>query len=81
MQKGPVGLPDNVLLSLANLVSLFHVRNSPGLLDLAQFFKAIIETLAAKKGGNRSDPKTKTLGPCPCNSSKEQWRGGDPNSP
>lgn len=49
VQKGPVGLLDYVFLSLANLVPLLCVGNSQGFLDLAQFFKAIIEALATKK--------------------------------
>lgn len=49
VQEGPVGLLDHVFLSLANLVPLLCVGNSPGLLDLAQFFKAIIEALATKR--------------------------------
>lgn len=49
MQKGPVGLLHDVFLGLADLVSLLCVGNGPGLLDLAQFFKAIVEALAAQK--------------------------------
>lgn len=49
VQKGPVGLLHDVFLGLADLVSLLCVGNGPGLLDLAQFFKAIVEALAAQK--------------------------------
>lgn len=50
VQKGPIGLLDNVFLSLSNLVSLLCVWNGPGLLNLAQFFKSIIESLTSKQG-------------------------------
>lgn len=49
VQEGPIGLLDHVFLSLANLVPLLCVGNSPGLLDLAQFFEAVIEALATKR--------------------------------
>lgn len=48
MQKGPVGLLNNVFLGLADLVPLLRVGNSPGLLYLAQFFQAIVEALVTK---------------------------------
>lgn len=48
MQKDPIGLLDDVFLGLANLVSLFCIWNGPGLLDLAQFFEAIVEALVIK---------------------------------
>lgn len=53
VQKGPIGLLDNVFLSLSNLVSLLCVWNGPGLLNLAQFFKSIIESLTSKQVGRR----------------------------
>ena len=58
MQKGPVGLLDNVFLSLSNLVSLLCVWNSPDLLNLAQLFESIIEPLATTQVGRR-DQETK----------------------
>jgi hypothetical protein len=49
VQEGSIGLLNNIFLNLANLVPLLCVWNSPGLLDLAQFFKTIIEALAIKQ--------------------------------
>lgn len=58
VQKGPIGLLDNVFLSLSNLVSLLCVWNGPGLLKPAQLFESIIEPLTAKQVGRR-DQETK----------------------
>lgn len=60
VQKGPIGLLDNVFLSLSNLVPLLCVWNGPGLLNLAQFFKAIIESLTTKQVRKR-DQEIKVL--------------------
>lgn len=81
MQKGPVGLLDNVFLSLPDPVPLLCVRNSPGLLDLAQLLKAVIEALATEKVHYRSNPETDALGLYVYNSSSEQQRGEAPTSP
>lgn len=64
VQKGPIGLLDNAFLSLSNLVPLLCVWNGPGLLNLAQFFKAIIESLATKQVGRR-DQETKAFASVP----------------
>lgn len=75
VQKGPIGLLDNVFLSLSNLVPLLCVWNGPGLLNLAQFFKAIIESLTTKQVGRR-DQETKALClRCHCGSSNQREGG------
>lgn len=75
VQKGPIGLLDNVFLSLSNLVPLLCVWNGPGLLNLAQLFKAIIESLTTKQAGRR-DQETKALCLCHHSGSRNQWKGG-----
>lgn len=75
MQKGPIGLLDNGFLSLSNLVPLLCVWNGPGLLNLAQLFKAIIEALITKQVGRR-DQETKALCLCSRGGSSNQREGG-----
>lgn len=75
MQKGPVGLPDDVLLRLADLVPLLGVGDSPGLLDLAQLFKAIIEALATETVV-REATRRQMSGGCCYNRRSRQWRDG-----
>lgn len=59
MQKGPIGLLDDAFLSLSDLVPLLRVWDGPGLLNLAQFFEPIIESLTTKQGGRKKGSRDK----------------------